>query len=137
MKKLFALILTIIVCLSFAACGNVVSTSKEEMLEQAVELNRAELLETMNANVARAKKEYNDKIVELNDIPVYFKGESTLETQYRISLKPSGYTTLSLRFDLPENEMLEINDGDHISVVGILEVKNSTDATLKSAFLIE
>lgn len=135
MKKTVSLILALMMCLSLCACGG---PSREEMLEQAVKLDRTELLETMTENAERAKKEYNGKIVELKDVPVYFElGGKKLRTDYRIPLKPAGFTTLSIKIELSEDEMLTVSEGDCISVVGVLEVKSEYDAVLNNAFLIK
>ncbi len=119
---------------SLCACGG---PSEEEMLEQATELDRTELLEAMHANSERAKKEYNGKVVELKDVPVYFTSNGRLNTQYGGSLGQGGFVTISFSFELPEEEMLTVNEGDHISVIGVLEIEDSYDVTLKNAFMSE
>lgn len=129
MKKTVALILALMMCLSLCACGG---PSREEMLEQAVKLDLAELLETMTANAERAKKEYNDKVFKLSNVHAKLSGGS-LEVGYYVP----GFNSLYIEIKLSEDEMLMISNGERISVVGILEIKGQSRAVLNNAYLIK
>ena len=131
MKKLLSLLLIVVMALALCACGG---PSKEEMLEQATKLDCFQMVRDANENVKRAQQEYNGKIVRIENAPANFDSRGkTLEARYMVP----GYTSMMVKIKLSEEDLLTVNDGDHISVVGVLKINNKYDATLSNAYLAE
>ena len=140
MKNVVALLLTLIMCLSLFACGekekNEDSTeekelSVEEMVAQAEDLTLTGLQKEMETNALRAVSVYNGKLVKFEYVPA-------------ISIKSDGVDVIQsvplwLTVNLPKEELISINEGDLITVVGTLEMSDFQPAfvKLKDAHLVK
>ncbi len=140
MKKIFSLFLVLTMILSLCACGgNETSTelSKEEQLAQAEELKISDLLYEINNNMARAKEFYNDKLVKIDNFKVEeissYEDYATVQMTYW----GNASSVLIVTAKLSNEDVMLINKGDTITVVGTLNIKQSTFADLNDAFLVE
>lgn len=104
MKKIIALFLAVVMCLSFVACGTKTPT-KEEMLQKAVEIDdyRTEMIE----NLARAEEKYVGNIYYITGL-VSDIGKNRLNV--------GDFTVY-----LPTEDIMKVSTGQKITVVGKID----------------
>ena len=140
MKKVIALVLALIMCMCLFACGKEgknddtieeKEVSVEEMVAQAEDLTLTELQKEMESNAIRAASLYNGKLVKFEYVPA-------------LSIKSDGVDVIQsvplwLTVNLPKEELVFINEGDFITVVGTLEIGDFQPnfVKLKDAHLVQ
>ncbi len=148
MKKLCSLLLVFTIIFSLCACGggneattelsNETTTelSKEEMLTQAEELKLDDLSYELKNNEVRAKELYNDKLVKINDFEVEdissYEDHATVDTTYW-----GNFSVLTVTVNLSNEDVMSLNRGDKITVVGTLNVKSMVSAEFNDAFIVK
>ncbi len=100
MKKIIALILAIIMCLSLTACGS--KMSKEEMLEVAVEIGNYR--KELNENQLRAQEKY--------------VGNIYLITGYVSDLTPESIKIDGFTITLSEEDIIKLENKQKVTIVG-------------------
>lgn len=132
MKKLLAILLAAVMCISFCAC----SMSKEDMLSNAIDVHEKEILNQLNENLVIGKEIYNGKIAKFTDLLVTEITNYGFEAKYRYTFSNGGFTTLTTMVYLSKDDILTLHKGDTVSVVGELKVVSDITVKLKNAYLI-
>ena len=140
MKKILAILLSITFVLSLTACGanheKMLSDANdganhEKMLSDAIELNWKEVYDEYLANEARAKNEYDGKIVKWT-ATVYDINEDYVTMANETY---AGLPANSISVYLSKEELMELEDFQEITVVGKLSLW--TFSTIKEAFIVK
>lgn len=134
MKKIFAFLLTLIMMFSFIACSNGNSSSKsamtkEEMISQATEMTD-EMWKKAAENSAYAES--------LVDKTFSFIGiVSEIETDYVTMFVDNNFSSingfLDLNVYLPSEQLLELEKGSKLSIVGNINEINNTEEIINGS----
>lgn len=127
MKKVLAILLSLIFVLSLTACGQ----SREEMLNNAIELNWGEVYDEFLANEARATNEYNGKIVKWT-AKVY-----DIDTKF-VKMANETYNGLpsnAITVYLSNEDLVNLEKYKEITIVGELHL--SAFPNIQNAFVVE
>ena len=118
MKKFLSLLLALVMCISLVACGG--GKTKEELLSEAIVLSPKQLIDEKFDNSARAKKEYQDKIVKMT-------GEIfDIDDNYvAIGFRYNGVKSTSIYVLLDSDSIAELEKNTEITVVGKMSVDGS------------
>ena len=127
MKKAFALLLVAVMCFSLVACGK----SKESMMEEAIVLDWTSVHATMLDNEARAKQDYDKKVVTWT-ATVFRINEKFAEMAVETS---NGMPLNDIDVYLDSEDLAKLNKGETVTVVGILHLGSFT--SIKDAYLVE
>ncbi len=120
MKKLFALVLVVVMCLSFAGCGAKTPT-KEELLAVAVEVSANEIQNDSIDNVVSAKQKYCNATISVS-------GYVRNINEDHIELSASYGSNYMVDVYLPTDELVQLEQGQSITVVG-----TTTDEIVKDS----
>lgn len=152
MKKLLTLMLAAALTLSLAACGSGdKAKSKEELLEEAVELDWQTIAMEIAKNQVAAKKDYEGTICILSGYIDGIYNEDYIELNWYSevngvnALFPADWGTSNemfhaksaLRMDLDDDDAAKVHEGDYVTVIGKLENVMVNGTELKNAYLIE
>lgn len=140
MKRITLFILAIVMLLSFSACGNENKNSgkltKEEMLAQAEEVKISDLTNEASSNLIRAEELYDDKIIKINNFVVdsmqSYEDYATASMTYWADKN----TVMIITANLSKEEIMKINKGDKVTVVGIMDVTAEVYAHINDAHII-
>ena len=129
MKKVLALLMALVLVLSLAACGGSSETSmtKEELLEIAHPTSIKNISEEADSNIARASSTYVD-----NTYTVW--GCVTEIASDTITL--SGYGSCYLRAEMTSDEIMNLNTGDRIQIVGTISEITEGTISMKNAHFV-
>ena len=130
MKKVLALLLAVTMIFTLCACGKM---SKEEMLKKAEVADWQKIHAEYDANNARAKETYDDKIILAKDFFV-----ASISDDY-ISGQQEG---IHVSVYLSEEDLLKVSVGDKVNVVGIMHMTGSAyeyngEANLLDAYIVD
>ena len=132
MKKILAMLLTITMCISMAACGGADPKAKEaELVASTPMLNLDELWYSMYANEASAKMNYDGKMFQVK-VTVLNIGTNSFEYIY----KDDWGSTHFFEVYLPTETLATLTSGEHITVLGELKLSGS-GASLHNAFIVD
>lgn len=140
MKRIITLLLTVAMCIALCACGGNGGMSKEKMLEIAQELDIADISTTFSQNEARAKETYVG-----NTYTVSGYIENITSDYCVIEKKGPSTTNYELRVYLSKDDLVKVNTGEKILVVGEITALESIIeypiaeqfAEMKNAYLID
>lgn len=129
MKKILSLFLVLVTLVSLCACGK--SANKEDMLANAIELNWRNVYDEYLANEARAKNNYDGKIVKWT-AKIYDISDNsvTMANETYNGLPLNGITVY-----LSKEEIIELDDLQKITVVGKLNLSSFT--SISNAFIVD
>ncbi|MBE6689580.1 MAG: hypothetical protein E7588_09980 [Ruminococcaceae bacterium] len=129
MKKAISLFLLISLIMCLCACGK--TASKEDMLANAIELNWSDVYSEFLANEARAKNNYNGKVVkwtakiyDISDKSVTMANETY-----------NGLPLNAITVYLSNEDIIELDKYKKITVVGKLNLSSFT--SISNAFIVE
>ena len=129
MKKVISLFLLISLIICLCACGK--TASKEDMLANAIELNWSDVHSEFLANEARAKNNYNGKVVkwtakiyDISDKSVTMANETY-----------NGLPINAITVYLSNEDIIELDKYKKITVVGKLNLSSFT--SISNAFIVE
>lgn len=138
-KRILALLLALMMCLTLCACGGRADISETEVPEESTTaelvastpfLDLDKLWSDMASNKAKATLSYDQQMFQ---VKVTVLNISTAYFDYRY--KYNGYIK-SLRVYLPTETLAELTNGEYITVLGKLVISGS-DAELKDAFVVD
>lgn len=135
MKQYIALVLALVMCLSLCACGGGNESpetttpeeaimSKEEMLEQAMDVQVHEIENVSHDNIARAKQDYCNKVLNLT-------GQISKIAEDHIEL---GIGLYVVDVYLPIDELITLQTHQQITVVGQTTDTIEKDSNQKSHY---
>ena len=129
MKKILSLFLVLVTLVSLCACGK--SANKEDMLANAIELNWRNVYDEYLANEARAKNNYDGKIVKWT-AKIYDISDNsvTMANETYNGLPLNGITVY-----LSKEEIVELDNLQKITVVGKLNLSSFT--SISNAFIVD
>lgn len=129
MKKILSLFLVLVTLVSLCACGK--SANKEDMLANAIELNWRNVYDEYLANEARAKNNYDGKIVKWT-AKIYDISDNsvTMANETYNGLPLNGITVY-----LSKEEIIELDNLQKITVVGKLNLSSFT--SISNAFIVD
>lgn len=129
MKKAISLFLLVFLIAGLCACEK--STSKEEMLANAIELNWSDVHDEFLDNEARAKKNYDGKVVKWTAKIYDISDKSvTMANETYNGLPLNGITVY-----LSNEDIIELDKYERITVVGKLNLSSFT--SISNAFIVE
>ena len=129
MKKILTLFLVLVTLVSLCACGK--SANKEDMLANAIELNWRNVYDEYLANEARAKNNYDGKIVKWTAKIYDISDKSvTMANETYNGLPLNGITVY-----LSKEEIIELDKYKKITVVGKLNLSSFT--SISNAFIVD
>lgn len=111
MKKILALFLFVLLCFTLCACGAKKAPTKEEMLSVAVEAHAGDIELDSFKNVAGAKQKYCNKTLLLSGMVRRIKEDY-------IEISASGAPNYMIDVYLPLEELVNLEEGQYITVVG-------------------
>ena len=129
MKKILSLFLVLVTLVSLCACGK--SANKEDMLANAIELNWRNVYDEYLANEARAKNNYDGKIVKWT-AKIYDISDNS------VTMANETYNGLPLngiKVYLSKEEIIELDNLQKITVVGKLNLSSFT--SISNAFIVD
>lgn len=127
MKKIIALLLTSIMCLSLCSCGG--SKSPEKMLEQSQELDWEVIEKAVADNKAKAVEEYENKLFN------YTASVMQIEEDYAIVSELENTSSPQIKVFFDQETLVEIQKGNLIKFVGIL--KDVEEKELSESVIVE
>lgn len=142
MKKLLALIMVVVLCLSLCACGGNKGDeaksedeglSREEMLEQAEVVTATEMYAEANKNEVRAQELYKDKIVKIEYFQIYSISSSG---EGRADLQMWG-TGFFVDAYVPSEDASSLSKGDVVAVVGRVSSINRGFIKIADAYVVD
>ena len=135
MKRFIALLLTVVLCLSFASCAK--KSVEEERAELVASTELLDLdsyfYEVFN-NRAAAEQTYNKKMFMVRVSVMNIK---TDRFEYRYASDLFFGESRSLEVCLPSEVLATLTNGEKITVLGELIVQSSSTAVLKDAFIVD
>ena len=111
MKKLLALLLSVVLCFTLVACGGGKTPTKEELLATAEMVNSADIKKDSNQNIIMAKEKYCNKTLLLSGCVREIKED-------HIELSDSYGSNYMVDVYLPLEEMATLKSNQAITVVG-------------------
>ena len=111
LKKIIALILVVVLCFSFAACGNK-TPAKDELLAVAEEYSATDIQNDSIENIVSAKQKYCNKTLLLSGTVRNIKED-------HIELSASYGSNYMIDVYLSADELANLKSGQFIKVVGI------------------
>lgn len=134
MKKILSLLLAATLTFTLCACGGENKTttelSKEEQVLQAEELDINDLLFEVKNNEARAKELYNDDLVKIDNFRI--DDISSYKNHAEIEMIPGLFITARIS----KEDVMSLNKGDKVTVVGTLDIRSSGFIDLNDAFVV-
>lgn len=125
MKKLILIVLSLAMLLSLCACGGGTDTpknddttpamTKDEMLEQAEEVNASQLNNDCFDNLAKAKQTYSDKVI-ITKAYVYMVNEDHVV----LGCSTSSGAQVCIAAYMPVDDLVQIESSSVITVVGLV-----------------
>lgn len=149
MRRIMALILALVMCMSLCACGGkdeptqqegastvaeditVPEYSKEELVASTPFLDLDEMWITIDTNQAKAKLTYDQKMFQVK-VTVLNIGTDYFDYIF----KYNDGITKSFKVYIPTEELATLTNNSHITVLGKLVISGSS-AYLKDAFVVE
>ena len=129
MKKTLAILLSIIIILSLASCGQ--GQNREKNLSSATELNWKEVNAQYLANEARAKNEYDGKIVKWT-AKIY---DIDTDSVRMANETYNGLPLNAIDVCLSNEDLVKLEKYKEITIVG--ELYLSSFPKIKNAFVVE
>ena len=129
MKKTLAILLSIIIILSLASCGQ--GQNREKILSSATELNWKEVNAQYLANEARAKNEYDGKIVKWT-AKIY---DIDTDSVCMANETYNGLPLNAIDVCLSNEDLVKLEKYKEITIVG--ELYLSSFPKIKNAFVVE
>lgn len=144
MKKIIAIMVSVVLVVSMVACGggtqtsNTNSETKEESIEY-VEVTSTELIAAYNENQVKCKQDYGDKDIKVTGT-VMNVGTDVLDNVYVCLGSDTEFTLVGIQCyakdEDTESKIAELKEGDVITVVGKGSC-GSLSFTVKKAEIIE
>ena len=152
MKKLFSVLLVVLMIFALSSCINQSSGSneslaageytenpseKQELIKSATHVQKKTLLTEMENDLAQCQKDYNDKVIKLVDMVVtdIYEDHITARTGYK--LNNFGTSILKMDAYISAEDIAKVKKNDKISIAGTVQVLTSRNIELRNAVLIE
>lgn len=148
MKKLLALLMVVVLCVSLCACGSKDSgsettapteeptMSKEDMLAQAQDVTLGEILSEIESNEIRAEELYEDKIVKIENFKVEEIKSYNDFAQLNWTYWGSANSVITVHAKISKSEAASLSTGDLVTVVGEFDITSSVYADINNAFIV-
>ena len=139
MKKVLALLMVVVFCVSLCACGGEKkgdSMTNEEMLSQAKEVTIEEIVAATEENVVRAETLY-EGIVKIENFKVQYINSYTDNASIEWIYLDSSNSAFTIDAKISKEDAAMLSVGDTVTVVGRLDIGSlGFSANIYSAFIV-